>query len=131
MSMRSLEKLRDMLCEELDDIAEQGELNTGALEVIDKLVHSVKNIDKIMMADGYSRTGEWDAEGYMRGNSYRRGRDSMGRFTSRGSGYNRRGYSRDDGTDRAIEQLEDMLKDAGGESEHMAIKKAISVLKNA
>ena len=28
-------------------------------------------------------------------------------------------------------QLEDMLKDAGGESEHMAIKKAISVLKNA
>ena len=39
--------------------------------------------------------------------------------------------SRDDGTDRAIEQLEDMLKDAGGESEHMAIKKAISVLKNA
>lgn len=63
MSMRSLEKLRDMLCEELDNIAEQGELNTGALEVIDKLVHSVKNIDKIMMADGYSRTGEWDAEG--------------------------------------------------------------------
>ena len=126
MSMRSLEKLRDMLCEELDNIAEQGELNTGALEVIDKLVHSVKNIDKIMMADGYSRTGEWDAEGYMRGNSYRRGRDGMGRFTSRDSG-----YSRDDGTDRAIEQLEDMLKDAGGESEHMAIKKAISVLKNA
>ena len=120
MSMRSLEKLRDMLCEELDDIAEQGELNTGALEVIDKLVHSIKNIDKIMMADGYSR-----------GNSYRRGRDSMGRFTSRDAGYSRRGYSRADGAEHAIEQLEDMLKEAGGESEHMAIKKAISVLKNA
>lgn len=64
-------------------------------------------------------------------NSYRRGRDSMGRFTSRDAGYSRRGYSRADGTDRAIERLEDMLKDAGDESEHMAIKKAISVLKNA
>ena len=50
MSMRSLEKLRDMLCEELDNIAEQGELNTGALEVIDKLVQRVKDIEKIMMA---------------------------------------------------------------------------------
>ena len=36
-----------------------------------------------------------------------------------------------DGAEHAIEQLEDMLKEAGGESEHMAIKKAISVLKNA
>lgn len=50
----------------------------------------------------------------------------MGRFTSRDAG-----YSRADGAEHAIEQLEDMLKDAGGESEHMAIKKAISVLKNA
>ena len=51
-------------------------------------------------------------------NSYRRGGDSMGRFTSRDAG-----YSRADGTDRAIERLEDMLKDAGDESEHMAIRK--------
>ena len=55
----------------------------------------------------------------------------MGNFTSRDAGYSRRGYSRADRTDRAIERLKDMLKDAGDESEHMAIKKAISVLKNA
>ena len=130
---KNLYDLREMLCEELDEYNRDSKngLNERALDTVHKLTDTIKNIDKIMMADGYSGTGEWDAEGYMRGNSYRRGRDSMGRFTSRDSGYSRRGYSRDDGTDRAIDQLEDMLKDAGGESEHMAIKKAISVLKNA
>ena len=118
MSMRTLESLRDMLCEELDHIAGQGELNVGALDIIDKLVHSIKNIDKIIMSEGNSRMGDWE------GNSYRRGRDSMGR-------YSRRGYSRSSETDNAIEQFEQMLEEAGGESEHMAIKKAISLLRNA
>lgn len=40
-------------------------------------------------------------------------------------------YSRADESEHAIEQLEEMLKTAGCESEHMAIKKAISILKNA
>lgn len=124
MSMKTLERLRDMLCEELDSIAEQGELNVGALDIIDKLVHSIKNIDKICMSD----SRRWDAEGFMRGNSYKR--DSMGRY-SRDDGYSRRNYSRADESEHAIEQLEEMLKTAGGESEHMAIKKAISILKNA
>ena len=76
--------------------------------------------------EGYSR--RWDAEGFMRVNSYKR--DSMGRY-SRDDGYSRRNYSRADENEHAIEQLEEMLKTAGGESEHMAIKKAISILKNA
>ena len=76
--------------------------------------------------EGYSL--RWDAEGFMRGNSYKR--DSMGRY-SRDDGYSRRNYSRADESEHAIEQLEEMLKTAGGESEHMAIKKAISILKNA
>ena len=97
-------------------------------DIIDKLVHSIKNIDKICMSDGYSRRSEWDAEGFMRGNSYKR--DSMGRY-SRDDGYSRRNYSRADESEHAIEQLEEMLKTAGCESEHMAIKKAISILKNA
>jgi hypothetical protein len=45
--------------------------------------------------------------------------------------YSRRNYSRADESEHAIEQLEEMLKTAGGESEHMAIKKAISILKNS
>ena len=50
----------------------------------------------------------------MRGNSYKR--DSMGRY-SRDDGYSRRNYSRADESEHAIEQLEEMLKTAGGESE--------------
>lgn len=128
ISMRTLEKLRDILCNELDEIADKGELNAGALDTVDKLVHSIKNLDKIIMNDGYSRSGDWDAS--IHGNSYRRNRDNMGRY-SRDDGYSRRDYSRASETERAIDQLEDMLKNAGGESEHMAIKKAINVLRNA
>ena len=128
MSMRTLEKLREILCNELDEIADKGELNAGALDTVDKLVHSIKNLDKIIMNDGYSRSGDWDAS--IHGNSYRRNRDNMGRY-SRDDGYSRRDYSRASETERAIDQLEDMLKNAGGESEHMAIKKAINVLRNA
>lgn len=130
MSMRALEKLRDMLCDELDEIAEKDDLSTGSLDIIDKLAHSIKNLDKIMMRDGYSRTSDWEAEGFMRGNSYRRSRDSMGRY-SRDDGYSNRGYSRNSETEHMVEKLEDMLDRAGGESEHMALKKAISILKNA
>lgn len=130
MSMRALEKLRDMLCDELDEIAAKDDLSAGSLDLIDKLAHSIKNLDKIMMHDGYSRTSDWEAEGFMRGNSYRRSRDSMGRY-SRDDGYSNRGYSRNAEADRMVEKLEDMMEHAGGESEHMALKKAISILKNA
>lgn len=130
MNTRTLEKLRDMLCDELDEIAEKDDLSTGSLDIIDKLAHSIKNLDKIMMHDGYSRTSDWEAEGFMRGNSYRRSRDSMGRY-SRDDGYSNRGYSRNSETEHMVEKLEDMLDRAGGESEHMALKKAISILKNA
>lgn len=50
---------------------------------------------------------------------------------ARDDDYSRRHYSRADENEHAIAKLEDMLKTAGGESEHMATKKAISILKNA
>ena len=128
MSKKAMYDLRNMLCDELDELARKGELGAGDLEIAHKLTDTIKNIDKICMGEGYSRRSEWDAEGFMRGNSYKR--DSMGRY-SRDDGYSRRNYSRADESEHAIEQLEEMLKTAGGESEHMAIKKAISILKNA
>lgn len=130
MSIRALESLRDMLCEELEKIASKGEISVGTLDIVDKLAHTIKNIDKIMMSEDYSHAGGWEAEGHMRGNSYRRSRDSMGRY-SRDDGYSSRGYSRNSDAEHMIEQLEDMMKTAGGESEHMALKKAIGILKNA
>jgi len=103
MGMRTYEDLRDMLCKELEEIAEKGELSAGGLDVLHKLTDTIKNIDKIAMLQegGYSKDGDWEAEirgnygrGYSRegdrggqgGYSSRRGqrRDSMGRYSREG-----------------------------------------------
>ena len=52
MSIKALNDIRDMLCEELDELARKGELGAGDLEIIHKAVSSIKNIDKIEMYDG-------------------------------------------------------------------------------
>ena len=50
--MKHWEQLRDTLCRELDEIAKKGELSAGDLETVDKLTHTMKNLDKIMMGEG-------------------------------------------------------------------------------
>ena len=83
--MKGMEELRDMLCEELDNMAEQGEITTGSLDIIDKLTHSIKSIDTIMaMEDSNSSyRGSYD-DGYSRRDSYARGRRGNVRRDSRG-----------------------------------------------
>lgn len=108
-----MDELRDMLCEELDQIAQKGELTAGSLETIDKLTHSIKSIDTIMAMEdsGYSRMdrgGSYAGDG--RGRSTRgQRRDSMGRY-SRNS-YQRGGYSRGDGKEEMMEKLEGMMRE--------------------
>lgn len=102
-----MERVRDMLCDELDEIAEKGELTAGNLEAVDKLTHSIKSIDTILAmkeAEGYSEGYEPHMGTYRdtRGVSYGRKRDSMGR-------YSRRGYSYAD--DGIIEEMRDMMSD--------------------
>ena len=84
--MEYMDKLRDKLCDELDEIALKPEMSAGDLETAHKLTDTIKNIDKIAMLEedgGYSQAGDWEMEGrgsYNRGSSYRvRKRDSMGR----------------------------------------------------
>lgn len=129
-------ELRDILCEELDKIADKGELSTGELDTAHKLTDTIKNIDKIMMLEedgGYSRDGEWEAMGnYNRGNSYRgRSRDSMGRYSRTGDMYSRRGrYSRT-GEKEAIERQLDELMNGSDVSmaQKQAYKKALDIIK--
>lgn len=147
MSMKTMEELRDNLCEELDKIARKGDLSAGDLETVHKLTDTIKNIDKICimdMDDGYSGAGEWEAHGrfgdeYSRrhegGNSYARGRkrDSRGRYSRdgrMGDGGMRTGgrYSRDDGKEHMIDKLEDMLDDVDNARVKNAIRKAIDEL---
>jgi len=87
-----------MLCKELEEIAEKGELSAGGLDTLHKLTDTIKNIDKIeMLEDGdYSNDGDWEAE--MRGNygrGYSRDGDRGGSRGGQGGYSSRRGQRRD------------------------------------
>lgn len=105
--MKYIEDLKEMLCDELDKIASKGELTAGSLDTVQKLTHSLKSIETIMAMEGYgdsyddmSYDGSYERGGNRGGGrSNRRGRDSMGRYTSRSYGRNgrsRRMYSGDE-----------------------------------
>lgn len=106
------------------------------IDRIHKITDTVKNIDKIeMLEEGeYSEADDWMGEGRIYGTSYgRRKRDSMGRYSKNDGyseemrdGYHGRGYSRAEGGDRMVEQLEDMLENAHTPKMREAIKRCIS-----
>lgn len=145
--MRVYEQIKDMLCDELEEIAKKKELTSSNLEVIDTAVDIIKDIDTItaMTEAGYSNDGYsgypymWD-EGMIKGNSYARGRgryanrDSMGRYSSDYSRDNYEGYSRNDGYSRGYsgdtrEELQMMMDRAKTDREREAIRKALDSMK--
>ena len=107
--MEYIEKIKKLLCKELDEYAMKTKITGSDLEMIWKLTDTVKNLDKIEMLEeesGYSeaRGGRGRGRGrssYEGGMSYddemmyseRRGRgrnakrDSMGRYSSDGGSY--------------------------------------------
>ena len=97
--MHKLHDLKDMLCEELEEYGTKDKLDMGGLEIVDKLAHAIKNIDKIIDSEeGYSERRYYERNmydgrsygdgSYRDGYSSRRGRgrnarrDSMGRYAS-------------------------------------------------
>ena len=52
MMAGSLEKIKSMVCEGLDQIAEKGELSNSNLDVVDKLTHTLKSIKAIESMGG-------------------------------------------------------------------------------
>lgn len=134
--MEYIEKIKKMLCKELDEYAMKGKLTMADLDAVHKLTDTVKNLDKIEMLEGES-DGYSEARGgrsYMHGSSYdddmmyseRRGRgrnarrDSMGRYSSdNGMSYENyseermdRRYSRDDAKDHMMNKLGSMMEEA-------------------
>ena len=127
--MEYMDKLRDKLCDELDEIARKPEMSAGDLETAHKLTDTIKNIDKIAMPEedgGYSQAGDWEMEGrgsYARGSSYRnQRRDSRGRY-SRDRG---RMYSRADGKEHMMMELEEAMNAATSERDREAIRRVMS-----
>ena len=128
--MEYIEKIKKMLCRELEKFSMKAELNVTDLEKIHKLSDTIKNLDKIKMleedAEGYSeaRMGRggsrysYDDEmmySERRGRGRNAKRDSMGRYSSEG-GYaeDYRGgmYSYDDAKDHMMSALGEAMEGA-------------------
>lgn len=130
--MHNIYKLKDMLCEELEKYGSKTELSGGTLEIVDKLAHAIKNIDKIIEAyeeqeqgsydggsyRGYSRTGMGGGsytDGSYRGYSRARGRmnaprDSMGRYSGAGDMVQQlRGLMADAPTEQIRQEMQSLV----------------------
>lgn len=121
--MHKIYELKDMLCEELEEYGSKDKLDVGGLEIVDKLAHTIKNLDKIIEKyedEEYSNRGSYEG-------SYAR-RDNMGRYSRNGRySYERgrsmaRGYSRDEGM---VMELRDLMQDAPDEKTRMEFEKFI------
>ena len=131
--MEYIEKIKKMLCKELDEYAMKSKLTGGDLDMIWKLTDTVKNLDKISMLEESEDYSEARSRGrsYMHGSSYdddmmyseRRGRgryakrDSMGRYSSdMDEDYSEmrtdRRYSRDDAKDHLMSALGEAMEGA-------------------
>lgn len=132
--MHKLYELKDMLCEELEEYGSKDKLDVGGLDIVDKLAHAIKNIDKVIEAykeemggyseeDGYSgrypyyysMNDSYDGNGSMNGNmsnrggSYARGGRRGGRSYARNG---RGGYSRaESDMNSMISELKGMMGD--------------------
>ena len=136
--MHELYKLKDMLCEELKEYGGKNEMSAGTLEIVDKLAHAIKNLDKIIEKyeeeEGYSGNymyeggGSYQRDGnrggsyaYARGRGANARRDSRGRYSSARDG----GYSRNDGKEEMVMQLREMMQDAPNERTRTRIQELI------
>lgn len=104
--MKELHELREKLCKELKGYGNK-DMTAGSLDVIDKLAHAVKNIDKIINEGGYSNR-------YMPDASYTH-RDDMGRYS--------RGYSYHEGM---VNELRNLMGEAHNEEIRQDIKRLIN-----
>lgn len=128
----SLYDLCEMLDDELKEIVKKGDISPNELDRVYRAVDIIKDIKTIEAmeesqysnARGGSNRGSYNSydgsydgsyeggnsnarggRGYSEDGSYRRGRDTMGRYTSRDGG-----YSREEDKDHMLKQIEHMKK---------------------
>lgn len=152
--MKVYYEIQDMLEDELKKYCKQESISSSDVEDIYRMIDIVKDITTIEAMkraeeEGYSRDYSYnsyddysyarrgrdgDGDGrYSEDNSYRRGRDSMGRYTSRDRGSSYRNSYRDGGysghtKEQMIEKLEHLMREASSEQERENIRKAIEQL---
>jgi hypothetical protein len=120
--MKELRELRERLCDELKDYSKR-DITGSSLDVVDKLAHTVKNLDKIIDAYDGEYSGHYmpwvydDGRGMNRGSyrgSYGHNRGADGRYVSRG-------YSRGD----LASKMRELMEEAPDEGTRMDIQRII------
>lgn len=109
--MKELYELKEKLCDELKDYSKKN-ISGSAIDVVDKLSHTIKNLDKIIETyeeEGYSgrySNRMYDNNMSMASDRYSnaRRRDSRGRYS--------RNYSRDGYSYGTAEELRDIMDEA-------------------
>ena len=141
--MNILYKLCDKMEDELELLYKKQELTTVDLDNMYKMIDIVKDIKTVEAMknaeeqgwsreyareysrgyeDDYANTRAMNNNSRDDGYSYRRGRDSMGRYTSRDDGYSRHG------NDEMIANLKTMMNNARTEQERENYRKTIEDL---
>lgn len=125
--MKKMEELRDMLCEELDEITKRGEIDERTLDQVDKLTHSIKSIDTITAMEESGRYGRRYMEGRYGeryGEHYGDG-DSYGDegYSARGRGRNARRDSMGRYADGWMDKLSEMEENAPDERTRREVQK--------
>ncbi len=157
--MEELHKLKSMLERELEEFSRRDSIESYDLDTIHKLTDTIKNIDKIKMIEegGYSEDGYSQARGG--GNRGGGGGNRGGGYSREGGGYSQEGgsyrggssyggddedysearrrrdergrYSRDDGRDRMVNQLESMMGRVSSEQDRETLRRMIDQMKGA
>ena len=154
--MEYIEKIKKMLCKELDEYAMKSKLTMSDLQPVHLMTDIIKNLDKIEMLEdegGYSEArGGMRGRSYMHGSSYdddmmyseRRGRgryakrDRMGRYSSDDDmsydDYSEtrmdRRYSMDDAKDHLMSKIGEAMEGASP-NEREILKDAMRKIERA
>ena len=130
------EKALRFVCDEIDKIVDLGELNKETLSHLSMLADIKKDFvtTKAMEESSYGGMEEngasygrmYSRPYYSREGSYGRGRDSMGRYTSRDNGNSYYPYSRDGAEAHTHEVLQRYLNEANNEEERALIHRIMN-----
>lgn len=137
--MEHLDKIKKLLLKELEEFAARDKIEGFEdLEVIHKLTDTVKNICKIEMLQKQGGDGGYSGGNYGGGYSYT-GEGGSGGYSSRGGngGYSMRGrdwrgrYTRDDGRDQMVNELENLMGHLGNSEDRETLKRLMDHLRNS
>lgn len=130
--MDVLDMIYDKMYCELEEIAKKEKLDSKDVELVDKFVDIIKDINEIGSADDMGGYSQMNGGSYNNGMSYARGRSGRtmpmyNRSYGRGSYANGRsmnaGYSRDESKEMMLDHLQNVMDMAVDERDRKAVER--------